>query len=109
MPTLANESVYSSLSTDPDLCELVDMFVSEMPSRIENLIQQFDAGNKAELRRAAHQMKGAAGSYGFGPVSPIAGKLEASLIADRAEEEIRTDLDALVDICRRIRSGCKPE
>ena len=54
-------------------------------------------------------LKGAAGSYGFGPVSPIAGKLEDSLIADRPEEFIRADLDALVDICRRIRSGSKPE
>jgi len=100
-----NTPIYSSFGDDPDLGELVEMFVEEMPDRIENLISQFEAKNWEELTRAAHQMKGAAGSYGFGVLTPVAAKLEALLRGKKPEDAIQIGLDQLTDLCRRIRSG----
>jgi len=97
--------IYSTFGDDPDLGELVEMFVDEMPDRIGNLQAQYDAKNWEELGRAAHQMKGAAGSYGFNDLTPIAAQLEATVHGNEAEDKILADLNSLVDICSRIRAG----
>ena len=99
------QPVYSKYGDDPDLGELVEMFVDEMPGRLESLKSQFDSSDWDELKRTAHQLKGSAGSYGFDQLSPYAARLEATLLDGETEESIRESLDALVDICSRARSG----
>ena len=99
------ELLYSTLADDPDLCEIVDMFVDEMPDRIANLLDQLESGNRKELRRAAHQLKGAAGSYGFDAISPSAATLEDALCSDKPEAEIQKATDSLVALCQRATSG----
>lgn len=96
--------LYSSLGTDPDMEELVEMFVDEMPERIAKLCGQYEAGNWSELQRLAHQLKGAAGSYGFDTITPFAARLEGSIRDGRTEVQIREALDDLVDLCRRARA-----
>ena len=66
--------VYSRLAGDPDLGEIVDLFVEEMPERVATLLDQLQAQDWEGLRRTAHQLKGAAGSYGFDMISPCAGR-----------------------------------
>jgi HPt (histidine-containing phosphotransfer) domain-containing protein len=107
MNSAARESnlLFSTLSSDPDLCEIVEMFVAEMPERIGRLLEHYQSGNLAELTRCAHQLKGAAGSYGFEPITECAAKLEADLRQSEPEDKIHADVDALTDICRRARSG----
>lgn len=97
--------VYSDLADDADLGELVELFVAELPERLERLVRQFDDGNRSELRRTVHQMKGAAGSYGFHAVTPLAARLEQSLQNDGPEAQVKTELEALLELCRRLRSG----
>lgn len=105
MATDLTAPVYSTLGNDPDLQDLVALFVDEMPGRIEKLIARFDAGELDELRRAAHQLKGAAGSYGFHAVTPLAARLEANLRGDALEDQIQADLDSLIALCGRMRAG----
>jgi histidine phosphotransfer protein HptB len=97
--------VYSRLAVDPDLSEIVDMFVEEMPGRVATLLDQLNAGDWEDLRRTAHQLKGAAGSYGFDLISPSAGKVEAAIRDQESEERIREVLEELVDLCKRARCG----
>jgi len=99
------EPLYSTLAEDPDLGKIVDMFVDEMPDRISNLLAQLESGNRDELRRAAHQLKGAAGSYGFDAISPSAATLEDTLQNGEPEEEILRATEALVALCRRATAG----
>ena len=104
--TVANaEPLYSTLAEDPDLSEIVDMFVDEMPDRIANLLAQLESGNQEELRRAAHQLKGAAGSYGFDAISPSAANLEDALRSGKPEAEILKATESLVALCQRATSG----
>jgi HPt (histidine-containing phosphotransfer) domain-containing protein len=103
--TINRGYVYSRLAADPDLGEIVDMFVAEMPGRVATLLVQLNAADWDGLRRTAHQLTGAAGSYGFDGISPCAGKVEAALRNGEPEERIRTTVDELVDICNRARGG----
>jgi HPt (histidine-containing phosphotransfer) domain-containing protein len=96
---------YSTLAEDPDLAEIVEMFVQEMPDRVSNLQRRFESRDLMELERAAHQLKGAAGSYGFHQLTPAATRLEAMLKQRRPEEEVHAALDALVSLCRGVRAG----
>ena len=88
-----------------DLAELVDWFVAEVPDRIASLRHAFDAHDLAELGRLAHQIKGAAGSYGYSAVTPIAARLESAAKSAEPEDQIRTALEELTAICSRLRSG----
>jgi CheY-like chemotaxis protein/HPt (histidine-containing phosphotransfer) domain-containing protein len=100
--------VRSHLAADPDLGELVEMFVQEMPDRINALETQARSRNWQQLTRIAHQLKGAAGSYGFKAITPYAARLESAARDGRREEEILLSLDELLDLCRRVRSGVPP-
>jgi len=99
------QALFSTLAEDPDLGEIVDMFVDEMPDRIETLLESFESQDWESLRRASHQLKGAAGSYGFAPITPAAGSVEAAVKEARPEDEIRLVLDELVSMCRNVRTG----
>lgn len=99
------ELLYSSLAVDPDLGELVEMFVDEMPNRIATMSEQMDTSEWDKLRRTAHQIKGAAGSYGFDLITPNAMRLEYALRDGEPEEQIRQVLDELIDVCNRARAG----
>jgi CheY-like chemotaxis protein/HPt (histidine-containing phosphotransfer) domain-containing protein len=97
--------VYSSLGADPDLGELVDLFVQEMPDRIHSLEAQANSRDWQQLTRTAHQLKGAAGSYGFTEITPYAARLEAAAREAVQEEEILLSLDELLGLCRRVQAG----
>lgn len=97
--------LFSTLAEDPDLAEIVEMFVDEMPERIENILNCYQSEDWEGLRRASHQLKGAAGSYGFAPITPCAGILEAAIKQTRPEDEIRKAVDELVGMCQSVRSG----
>jgi histidine phosphotransfer protein HptB len=101
----AIEPIFSKLASDPDMSELVDLFVAEIPSRLEALETHFAAGEMAKLGQTAHQIKGAAGSYGFSEVTPIATKLEFAVKTNEPEDQIREALEELLSTCRRIRAG----
>ena len=100
--------VYSSLAADPDLGELVEMFVQEMPDRINALETQMRSRNWDQLTRTAHQLKGAAGSYGFEAITPYAARLESAARDAQREDRILAALEELLDLCRRMRSGMPP-
>ena len=99
------EPLYSTLGGDPDLGDLVTLFVEEMPGRVANFLDLLNRGEWEELRRAAHQIKGAAGSYGFGTITPCAGKLESAIRDHEPEENIRRAVDDLISLCSSTRPG----
>jgi HPt (histidine-containing phosphotransfer) domain-containing protein len=99
------EVYYSPLATDPDLAELVELFVQELPERLAQLQLAFETGNLAELARFAHQLKGAGGSYGFPQLTPIAARLEMMAKQGADDAALRAALDHLIALTRRLRAG----
>ena len=55
-----------------------------------------------ELRRLAHQMKGASGGYGFEPLGDIAGQIEQAIDNESNLENIQSSVEELIALCRRV-------
>ena len=95
--------VYSELANDPDLRDLIQLFVDEMPYRAALFEELFRTGDFEELRRAVHQLKGAAGSYGFAPITEAASTLEQCLRQEAPYEQTRNELHRLLRLCTAAR------
>lgn len=99
------EYLYSSLADDPDLAEIIEMFVEEMPERTGHLYRALEEANWEALSRLAHQMKGACGSYGFHQLTPSAARVETAVRSGEEEGAIRQAVEALATLCQRVRAG----
>jgi len=99
------EPLYSDLSGDPDLAEIVAMFVEEMPKRVASFGGAFEARDWKRLGRLAHQLKGSAGSYGFAAVGRGAAGVEDAIQSALPEIQISQAVDELLALCRRARHG----
>ncbi|HHS12746.1 MAG TPA: response regulator [bacterium] len=63
---------------DPLMAELTEFFVSDLGQRIEQLKEDLTSGNKSEIIRFGHSLKGTAGSYGFPKFSRLGGEIETA-------------------------------
>lgn len=82
------------LSTDPDLVDLVEQFVAGLDQRIRLLEQALAGMDYDQLRRAAHQLKGTAGGYGYPALTRLAGVLEQRA-AEKTYEACRSAFEEL--------------
>ena len=98
-------AVFSAYGSDPVLGEMVELYVAEMPDRIAALERAFSDGDCESLRRTAHQMKGAAGSYGFDLLTEAAAELESAVRENQPLQRIQQALEELIGLCRRIRAA----
>ncbi|MDR2756338.1 MAG: Hpt domain-containing protein [Planctomycetaceae bacterium] len=94
--------IYSDLALDKDLREILTMYVEEMPDKIVRLERECAERNWLELRTAAHQLKGSAGSHGFAEISLAAEELETALKTKQPEEQIKLIVQHLTGLCRRV-------
>lgn len=102
------EALYSTLGDDPDLSELVEYFVAEVPQRKATLEASFASGDRELLQRTAHQIKGAAGSYGFDALTPAAAALEAAVRDGLPQADVERLLRELLALFDRLRPGVAP-
>ena len=102
-PTSAGP-LQSTLSSDPDMAELVQFFVDEMNDRVDSIQSAAEANDLGQLRVVAHQLKGAGAGYGFEPITNSAASLEALIDASDPTadaQQLRQQVDELIDLCRR--------
>lgn len=85
--------------------DLVAGFVERLPQQLTELRQAVNQEDTENLKRLAHQLKGAAGGYGFMPVSEQAAAVEASVREGRAASETKEAVTCLEEICARVRQG----
>lgn len=78
--------------------ELVAEFVEELGARIEAIRAAFDTEDARRLKTIAHQLKGAAGGYGFPTIGFAAGDVERTIGAEA--HELRNKVEELVRLCR---------
>ena len=106
-PQPATTPILSDFVADPDMRELVEFFVSALPERVEALQAALSESRPRDLQRLAHQMKGAAGGYGFPALGTAAAALEGTLKENENAplERVRKELEDLVGLCRRAIAG----
>ena len=88
----------SDLAGDPDLEPLLEKFVKLLPKRIDAMERTFVNRDIPALADLAHQLKGAAGSYGFRGITEAAHHLEATA---KTQGDVEQTLAELVALCRR--------
>lgn len=69
------------------------------------LVSSDGAAARARLRELAHKIGGTAATFGFGPVSEIAGSLEAAIEDGEPEPRIRELADGLVEALAAMRAA----
>ena len=111
MPTHPTDQgpLTSQFAGDADMLELLDMFVSELGARSEQMRDLLASRRMDALRTVAHQLKGAAGGYGYPMLSQAAGVLESQLAAPvRDLGEVAHAVAELQSICDRAIRGHRP-
>lgn len=100
----SSQPIVSEMANDADMLELIEMFVEDLPKRAAALEQALRAGELAALTRIAHQLKGAAGGYGFPTITEAAAELEqcAKTSSDLARLEL--EVRRVADLCARARA-----
>ncbi len=96
------DPIRSIYEDDPDMLEIVREFAAELPGRIAELESKLEAGSLRELQTMAHQLKGAGGGYGFGPVTDAAAVLEQALMDEDGAERVQDSCRTLCDTLRAV-------
>ena len=101
-PAADGGTFVSSFAGDPEMAEITAAFVGALPARAQALQAAQSAGDLEGLKRLAHQLKGAAGGYGFPRISAAAAALEQACASGAPVEQ---DLAQLADVLGRARAG----
>ncbi len=99
------EPLTSSLAGDPEMRELIAMFVTDLRERIEDVAEALREGDAPALASLAHQLKGSAGGYGFQSITDRAARLERLVTTGANGRELEGAVGDLLALCRR---ACLP-
>lgn len=91
----------SKFADDPDMTDLIEMFVNDLPQQIESLRTSFEQRHFQDLQVIAHQIKGAGGGYGYPSLTNAASSLEDSIKQDARLENVQRALNDLIQLCQR--------
>ncbi len=95
-------ALVSEFANDPEMAEIIGVFVRDLPARVAAMQQSLTAGDLATLRSLAHRLKGAAGGYGFPSITDYARVLEETVARTEDLKAIRAAVNDLVALCRRV-------
>lgn len=96
--------IRSEYAGDPEMRDLVELFVSELPERMQAVMAALTERRGQDLFRLTHQLKGASAGYGFAPIGEAAAKVESLVRSRPIDEEldaVKAGVDELVELCRR--------
>lgn len=98
----------SLLANDPEMADLAELFVSELPERVEQIRKAESEREWQRLKTLSHQLRGSAGGYGFPTIGAAAGHLEEVLRSVSCAPSAEADLSQvhqqvveLMELCRR--------
>jgi len=101
------DPITSSFASDPDMADLVALFIQELPTRIQSLRAAWESERLSDLQRLAHQLKGTGIGYGFPAITRAAGSLENRLMNlgedtdTAAAASLTNEYQDLIDVCQR--------
>jgi len=97
------EPIRSQFADDDDMRELVELYVGDMPDRVRQLESRWNAAEGEQVRRIAHQLKGASAGYGFPSIGEAARALEEALKDDPDQlERVADQFNSLINECSRV-------
>jgi HPt (histidine-containing phosphotransfer) domain-containing protein len=101
----------SEFSGDPEMAELIDVFLGELPKRVDSLSEAWRAREFQTVQRLAHQLKGSSAGYGFPTIGTAAAKVESCVREKSPEqvklEELQAGVQELIALCHRASPSAK--
>ena len=95
----------SSKADHPVLADLLEDFVDELPQRSEKIQNALHGDDLQCVIDLAHQLKGAAGIYGFDPIAAMARKINKLATRGADRDQIQTAVTELTELCTRATHG----
>jgi len=82
--------------------KMIDMFVNNLPSRLQEMQEALDEGNLQDLAFKVHALKGLGSFAGFGVYTEKAKALEQAVM-DNQVDKVREQLDEMVRLCLKTK------
>ena len=95
----------SQFINDPDMTQILQGFVGRLADQLDAMRQALGGGRHEELRRLAHQLKGAGGSYGYPSLTEACKALEDSAKSEDIDAA-GAALDRVAALIAAIENGC---
>lgn len=96
------ERIRSLLEHNPRVAKLLPAFTSELSAQVHRMLDYMEQGRLDALRTLLHQIKGAAGGYGFPGITSLAARAESSIKESRQLDDVKSEVEALIDSLRRV-------
>jgi PAS domain S-box-containing protein len=104
-PGSSPDSTLSKLLSKPGTAKLVERFLAGLPQRVGAIHAAVAGGDTAQVKILSHQLKGAAGGYGFTAVSQAAAQLEAAVTQGADTAALTQHVNTLATLCASIRGA----
>ncbi len=97
--------LHSDLADDPDMLELIGQFLQQLAVRITVIDANRGVAERSTLASVAHQLKGAAGGYGYMSISEAARTVERFASAGGTQQECDEAINRLLARCEAAMRG----
>jgi CheY-like chemotaxis protein/HPt (histidine-containing phosphotransfer) domain-containing protein len=104
----ARPGLRSEFADDKDMKDVLAEFIAGLPEQvreIERLLEERDAN---ALKRAAHQLKGAGGGYGFPSITDAAARAERQIAEGQPLANVQKQIEELVELIRSVEGYHEP-
>jgi len=101
-----NSPIVSELADDPDLREVAEVFVQNLPSQLQTIAEAVDHADLDQLKYLIHTIKGAGGSAGFPVIMEAAAKSEQIVLKGELDS-LKAAVDELTQLCQRATADKK--
>jgi len=95
------EPLVSTFADDPDIRELINMFVENLQAQSKKIVQALDNNSLDMIGRITHQLAGSAGGYGFPTVTTAAKTVETNINANADMPTLTGSIIELLRLCNR--------
>ena len=97
------DSTLSKLMAKPGTAKLVERFIAGLPQRISAIEAAAASADWNQVKSLVHQLKGAAGGYGFAAVSMSAARVESAVTMGADAAEVGKYVTSLAQLCATLR------
>jgi HPt (histidine-containing phosphotransfer) domain-containing protein len=100
-PAYDDSVLISSLADDPELVQVLDIFIETLPEMLDSIRAAWRQINMKTLKRHIHELKGAGGSAGFPIVMQHVAHVENTVATGQADQLAQT-VEELLGLCEQI-------
>ncbi|HMB96207.1 MAG TPA: response regulator, partial [Tepidisphaeraceae bacterium] len=98
----ATPKLRSGLANNQKFKKVLERFVGRLPQRVEEMQRLLNEKDLENLGRAVHQLKGAAGGYGFPEITSAAGEAMNRIRLPATIEQISEQVEQMISLIRQV-------